>query len=139
MSDYELFYWPVPFRGQFIRAVLAFADKTWIERDAAAISDLMDGQVTSMPVPFMGPPVLIDRKSDVAIAGGTRRRLPHPFPCAYSSSTTADAASSACSANVVAYLSLLWISATIFSIFALCLVRPNALAYAAAVPNPARP
>ena len=68
MSDYELFYWPVPFRGQFIRAVLAFADKAWIERDAAAISDLMDGQVTSMPVPFMGPPVLIDRKADVAIA-----------------------------------------------------------------------
>ena len=68
MSDYELYYWPVPFRGQFVRAVLAFAGKTWTEGDAAAISTLMEGPVKQMPVPFMGPPMLIDRRADVAIA-----------------------------------------------------------------------
>src|SRR5215472_4860198 len=31
MSDYELYYWSVPFRGQFVRAVLAFAGKSWTE------------------------------------------------------------------------------------------------------------
>lgn len=68
MSDYDLYYWPVPFRGQFVRAVLAFSGKSWTERDAAAISKLMGGAVTGMPVPFMGPPMLIDKKADFAIA-----------------------------------------------------------------------
>ncbi len=68
MSDYDLYYWPVPFRGQFVRAVLAYAGKTWTESDGATISELMAGPVTDMPVPFMGPPMLIDRKAGFAIA-----------------------------------------------------------------------
>lgn len=68
MSDYDLYYWPVPFRGQFIRAVLTHAGKTWTEGDAGAIGDLMGSAVAEMPVPFMGPPLLVDRKADFAIA-----------------------------------------------------------------------
>jgi glutathione S-transferase len=68
MSDYDLYYWSVPFRGQFVRAVLAYAGKTWTEGGDAAISKLMGGMVKDMPVPFMGPPVLIDKKADFAIA-----------------------------------------------------------------------
>ena len=68
MSDYDLYYWPVPFRGQFVRAVLAYAGKTWTESDGATISRLMAGPVTDLPVPFMGPPMLIDRKAGFAIA-----------------------------------------------------------------------
>ncbi len=67
-SDYELFYWSVPFRGQFVRALLAFAGKSWSEAGDEAIGKLMEGAVADMPVPFMGPPLLIDRKSGVAIA-----------------------------------------------------------------------
>ena len=37
MSDYELYYWSVPFRGQFVRAVLAYAGKTWREGGDEAI------------------------------------------------------------------------------------------------------
>ncbi|WP_158807973.1 glutathione S-transferase [Beijerinckia sp. L45] len=68
MSDFELYYWSVPFRGQFVRAVLAFAGKTWSEAGDAAIAAAMSGPVAAMPVPFMGPPLLIDKKADVAIA-----------------------------------------------------------------------
>ena len=68
MSDYQLMYWSVPFRGQFVRAVLAFAGKSWTETDDGSIGKIMSGPVSAMPVPFMGPPVLIDRQSDVAIA-----------------------------------------------------------------------
>jgi glutathione S-transferase len=68
MSDYDLYYWPVPFRGQFVRAVLAYAGKTWTEGDAGSISQLMDRPVEHMPVPFMGPPLLVDKKADFAIA-----------------------------------------------------------------------
>ncbi|HSC61259.1 MAG TPA: glutathione S-transferase [Rhizomicrobium sp.] len=68
MSDYELYYWSVPFRGQFVRAVLAYAGETWTEAGDAAIGKLMEGPVKKMPVPFMGPPLLIDKKADVAIS-----------------------------------------------------------------------
>jgi len=68
MSDYELYYWSVPFRGQFVRALLAYAGKTWTEGGDEAISRLMDGPVKTMPVPFMGPPVLIDKAAGVALA-----------------------------------------------------------------------
>ncbi len=68
MSDYDLYYWSVPFRGQFVRAVLAYAGKSWTEGGDAAISRLMGGPVKQMPVPFIGPPMLIDKKADFAIA-----------------------------------------------------------------------
>lgn len=68
MADCELLYWSAPFRGQFVRAVLAFAGKTWTEGGDAKISRLMEGPVDDTPVPFMGPPVLIDHKADVALA-----------------------------------------------------------------------
>jgi glutathione S-transferase len=68
LADYELLYWSAPFRGQFVRAMLAFAGKTWTEGGDAKISRLMEGPVEDMPVPFMGPPVLIDHMADVALA-----------------------------------------------------------------------
>ena len=68
MTDYDLYYWPIPFRGQFVRAVLAYAGKSWREHDGGAISKLMGGPVEQMPAPFMGPPVLIDKAADVALS-----------------------------------------------------------------------
>jgi glutathione S-transferase len=68
MSDYKLYYWSVPFRGQFVRAVLAYAGKSWTEGGDTAISKLMEGPVKKMPVPFMGPPLLVDKKADFSIA-----------------------------------------------------------------------
>ncbi len=68
MSDYTLYYWSVPFRGQFVRAVLAYAGKSWDEAGDDAIAKLMEGPVKRMPVPFMGPPFLIDKRTDFAIA-----------------------------------------------------------------------
>jgi glutathione S-transferase len=68
MSDYDLYYWSVPFRGQFVRAVLAYAGKTWTEGGDAAISKLMGAPLKDMPVPFMGPPMLVDKKAGFAVA-----------------------------------------------------------------------
>ena len=68
MSDYDLYYWSVPFRGQFVRAVLAYAGESWTEGGDAAISESMEGPVKDMPVPFMGPPLLVDKKAGFAIA-----------------------------------------------------------------------
>ncbi len=68
MADYELYYWPVPFRGQFVRGVLAFAGQRWTEKDAGAIGTMMEGPVRGMKVPFMGPPMLVDKKAKFAVA-----------------------------------------------------------------------
>ncbi len=68
MTDYDLYYWSVPFRGQFVRATLAFAGKSWTEAGDGAIVKLWKAPAAKMPVPFMGPPLLIDKKADVAIA-----------------------------------------------------------------------
>jgi glutathione S-transferase len=68
MSDYDLYYWSVPFRGQFVRAVLAYAGKSWSEGGDGAIATLMAGPVKDMPVPFMGPPILVDKQAAFAIA-----------------------------------------------------------------------
>ncbi|TCI00029.1 glutathione S-transferase [Roseococcus sp. SYP-B2431] len=68
MPDYDLYYWSLPFRGQFVRAVLACTGKSWTEGGDAAISKLMGESARNMPVPFMGPPMLVDRQADFAIA-----------------------------------------------------------------------
>ena len=68
MSDYDFYYWQLPFRGQFVRAVMAYAGKTWSESDDESIMKMIQGPVKDLPVPFMGPPMLIDRKAGVGIA-----------------------------------------------------------------------
>lgn len=68
MTDYVLYYWPIPFRGQFVRAVLAHLDEAWEEPDADAVSALMSASAASQPVPFKGPPLLLDRETGEAMA-----------------------------------------------------------------------
>ncbi len=64
--DYTLCYWPVPFRGQFIRAILAYAGKSWNETDD--VSGMTYEDPAKQPVPFMGPPMLVDAQAGVTIA-----------------------------------------------------------------------
>lgn len=68
MTDYDLYYWPIPFRGQFVRAVLAFAGKTWEEHNGTEIPTLMHGPLAKMPVPFMGPPLLVECKNGFSLS-----------------------------------------------------------------------
>jgi glutathione S-transferase len=68
MADYTLYYWSVPFRGQFVRALLAYAGKTWDEVSDDEIGATMAGSVDAMPVPFMGPPVLIEERTGFAVS-----------------------------------------------------------------------
>ncbi len=68
MADYDLYYWPVPFRGQFIRAILAFAGKSWNEHDSSDIGTLMEQDPSDQPAPFTGPPVLVDVRTGFALS-----------------------------------------------------------------------
>lgn len=68
MTDFDLYYWPVPFRGQFIRAILAHGGRSWGEHDGASIEEIMNRDVDMQPISFMGPPVLIDRERQFALS-----------------------------------------------------------------------
>ena len=68
MTDYTLYYWPIPFRGQFVRAVLAHIHATWEEAGVGAIAALKDRAPAGQPVPHMGPPVLTDHAADLSLA-----------------------------------------------------------------------
>jgi len=67
-ADYDFYYWQLPFRGQFIRAILAFAGKSWDEHDDDAVAALTSATPDAQPLPFMGTPLLIDRKADLALS-----------------------------------------------------------------------
>ncbi|GBG96624.1 glutathione S-transferase family protein [Lactococcus termiticola] len=59
--DYTLYYWPVPFRGHFLRAILTYAGASWTEGED--IPAFMQKTSAEQPIPFMGPPFLIDHEA----------------------------------------------------------------------------
>ncbi|KZZ28557.1 hypothetical protein A3753_12375 [Sulfitobacter sp. HI0082] len=68
MSNFTLYYWPVPFRGEFVRALLAHAGATVDEPDSDAVIAMMDMDPSDQPVPHMAPPLLVDNASGKGIA-----------------------------------------------------------------------
>ncbi len=68
MVDYTLYYWPIPFRGQFVRVVLAHVGASWEEADMSELSALMNEEPSQQLVPFVGPPVLMDHAAQFPTA-----------------------------------------------------------------------
>lgn len=60
MTQYTLYYWPIPFRGHPLRFVLAHVGASWDEPDFAEVAALRDLPVADKPYPFLAPPVLYD-------------------------------------------------------------------------------
>lgn len=68
MADFTLYYWPIPFRGEFVRALLSHAGATVDEPDSDAVSAMMRTEPREQPVPHMAPPMLVDNASGDAVA-----------------------------------------------------------------------
>ena len=68
MIDYTLYYWPAPFRGQFVRSVLAHVHASWEEAGIGALGTQLDAMPSEQIVPHMGPPVLTDHAADLSLA-----------------------------------------------------------------------
>ncbi|MCW3780470.1 glutathione S-transferase [Defluviimonas salinarum] len=97
--DYTLYYWPLPFRGHFVRYVLAHAGASWDEGDTAELIRLKALPVGEQPTPFMAPPLLNDhaaglwlsqlpaillylgRKHDLLPEDSARAALAHKLVC----------------------------------------------------------
>ncbi|MEM6589240.1 MAG: glutathione S-transferase family protein [Pseudomonadota bacterium] len=68
MARYTLYYWPIPFRGEFVRAVLRLAGQRYDEASPDEVTALKLRAPGDQPSPFMAPPVLIDHDADVALS-----------------------------------------------------------------------
>lgn len=64
--DYTLYYWPAPFRGHFIRAILTYANANWEEGENVAAR--MRAKTQDQQVPFMGPPMLVNNTNGFALS-----------------------------------------------------------------------
>jgi glutathione S-transferase len=68
VADYTFYYWHIPFRGQFVRAVLARVGASWDEADVDALTSLWRAEPREQPVPFMAVPVLTDHRENLSVS-----------------------------------------------------------------------
>ena len=60
--NYKLYYWPVPFRGNFIRLLLEEGNEEYSETATEEIINLKSMSPEKQPFPSMAPPFLHDLK-----------------------------------------------------------------------------
>ncbi|MEB3213251.1 MAG: glutathione S-transferase family protein [Leptolyngbyaceae bacterium] len=66
--NYKLYYWPVPFRGNFIRLLLEEADEPYEEATDEEVIDVYSVSPEEQPFPSMAPPFLHDLGSDIFLS-----------------------------------------------------------------------
>ena len=58
---FQLYYWPIPFRGCFVSYLFAYRDVPLLEGSSFdEIQDLKSKPIGEQGIPFMGPPVLVE-------------------------------------------------------------------------------
>ena len=66
--NYKLYYWPIPFRGEFIRLILAERGEDYIEAAVEELIELKSKDPGDQPIPMLAPPFLHDLKNDVFLS-----------------------------------------------------------------------
>jgi len=68
MAAYELYYWPIPFRGQFARCVLAHQGVAYEMPPVSQLMKLKTTPPADCPALFMAPPLLHDVADDLWVS-----------------------------------------------------------------------
>lgn len=58
VTQYRLYYWPIPFRGNFVRLLFAYQGIDYEEASSSQIAQFRSSSVREQPTPAMAPPVL---------------------------------------------------------------------------------
>lgn len=66
--SYKFYYWPVPFRGNFIRLLLEEANEKYSEATVDEIMEIKTKTPDAQPLPSMAPPFLHDLSSDLFLS-----------------------------------------------------------------------
>jgi len=61
-------YWPIPFRGNFVKVILEYAGEEYDVMETSEVIQLKTAAVSAQPVPFIGPPFLLHNESGFAIS-----------------------------------------------------------------------
>jgi glutathione S-transferase len=68
-AEFQLYYWPIPFRGCFVSYLFAYRGVPLVdESDFDEIEDLISRDPGNQDVPFMGPPVIRDLERNRALS-----------------------------------------------------------------------
>ncbi len=68
-TRYHFYYWPIPFRGNFVRNLFAYTNTPYTETSSfEEIVEFFKQPVADQSCPFMGPPLLEDREHNLAIS-----------------------------------------------------------------------
>ena len=66
---YHFSYWPLAFRGNFVRNLFAYTDTPYVEVDSFEdVVRLLKQPVADQACPFMGPPLLEDRENNLVLS-----------------------------------------------------------------------
>lgn len=65
---YEVFYWPLPFRGNFVRVLLKYLNLPFSEGSIEEIRKLRAEKPADQPTPSMAPPYLRDTESGLFLS-----------------------------------------------------------------------
>ncbi len=69
---FSFYYWPLPFRGNFVRELFAYAEVPF--NDISGFGEIERIKTLPMlekPVPFVGPPILLDHKENIGLSQAT--------------------------------------------------------------------
>ena len=68
-ARFQLYYWPIPFRGCFVSYLFAYRDVPLLETsDFDEIRELLATDPDEQDVPFMGPPMLRELESGLTLS-----------------------------------------------------------------------
>ena len=68
-ARYKLYYWPLPFRGCFVSYLFAFRDAPLLLESGLEENDTLKSlDPKEQPIPYMGPPVLVELETGRAIS-----------------------------------------------------------------------
>ena len=68
-AKYKLYYWPLPFRGCFVSYLFAFRDAPLIQVSEFAENKALQAlPPEAQPIPYMGPPVLVEMDTGRALS-----------------------------------------------------------------------
>ena len=66
---FQLYYWPIPFRGCFVSYLFAYSEVPLLEESSPEKNaELKDRPPAEQDVPYMGPPVLCDLETGQALS-----------------------------------------------------------------------
>ena len=63
-----LYYWPLPFRGNFAKNLFAYTNTDYEEASMSDLLELKKAPISEQPRPFMAPPMLYDAEKDLFLA-----------------------------------------------------------------------